>query len=63
MVGELRSALQWDAFREGIWTYELSPIHDRPVLSSIPGTWCVEGRATEDGLGGTTLVRRVGGGY
>jgi len=61
MAGELRSTFQWDAFREGIWTHELSAIHDCSILSFIPGTWCAEGRATEDGLGGTALVLRVEG--
>ena len=58
MARELRSPFQRHAFGKRIWTHGLPPLHGRSVLSIIPGTWGTEGRATEGGLGGATLVHQ-----
>jgi len=55
MARELRSTFQRDALRERIRIDGLPPLHDRSVLSPIPGTWGTEGGASEGRLGGMAL--------
>ena len=56
MARELRSTFQRDALGERIRTLGLSSLHDRPILSFIPGAWSAKSRAAKDGLGGMTLM-------
>ena len=61
MARELRSTFQRDALRERIRTHGLPPLHDRPVLSLIPGTRGTEGGASQGRLGGMALRHQSGG--